>query len=138
MHHGTWKRLGDGTLLTQDADEGLGHIVPKKVYMNILLTLMFLTIVTVAASRWDFGAWNTVIAMVIASVKALLVALFFMHLKFEGKVVIMYAIYPLILLFLLIGGTVRDVEKREHPVPSNAQLAAEPTRAPVASHDTHH
>jgi len=110
-HH--WERLGDGHLLTEDAEEGLGHILPATQYRNILLILLFLTVVTVGASRMDFGAWNTVIAVVIATVKAALVAMFFMHLKFEKKLIILYAFYPLILLFILIGGTVKDEGTRK-------------------------
>jgi cytochrome c oxidase subunit 4 len=108
-----WKRLGDGSLLTEDAEEGLGHTLPQKVYLNILLALLVLTVITVAVSRFDFGAWNTVVAMVVATIKAGLVASFFMHLKFEKKLILLYAVYPIILLFLLIGGTLKDEESRK-------------------------
>lgn len=141
-HHGTWKRLGDGSLLTQDAEEGLGHTLSPAVYLKILITLLVLTIITVWASQIDFGAWNTVIAMVIATVKAGLVASFFMHLKFEKKLILMYAAYPLILLFILIGGTVRDEETREKPsaiTPLNAEVApANPASAAHAEHGESH
>jgi cytochrome c oxidase subunit IV len=114
-HSHPWKRLGNGKLLTEEAEESLGHILSLKAYMNVLLALLFLTVITVVASRYDFGSWNTVIAIVIATIKAGLVASFFMHLKFEKKLIIMYAFYPLIILFLLIGGTVKDDETREVP-----------------------
>lgn len=116
--HGEWKWLGDGTLRAQDAEEGLGHIVPIETFNKVFAALIALTVVTVAASRVDFGEMNTIIAIVIASVKALLVVTFFMHLKFEKKLIILYAVYPLILLVLLIGGTVLDAADREHVMPS--------------------
>jgi cytochrome c oxidase subunit 4 len=117
-HHEEWHWLGDGALRGQDAEPGLGHIVPIEVFNRVFAALLVLTVLTVAASRVNFGPMNTVIAIVIASVKALLVALFFMHLKFEKKVIIMYAIYPLVLLFLLIGTSVMDVAVREEVLPS--------------------
>lgn len=123
-HHDSgkpWKRLGDGSLLTEDADEGLGHILDLSVLNKVFVALLFLTVITVWASRIDFGQMNVVIAITIASVKALMVALFFMHLKFEGKAIIMYAIYPLVLLVLLIGGSFVDVAERYHIVPMGAE-----------------
>ncbi len=128
-HHGEWKWLGDGSLRAQDADEGLGHIVPIPVFNKVFGALVVLTVITVAASRVDFGELNTVIAIFIASIKAFLVAYFFMHLKFEKKIIIMYAVYPLVILFLLIGGSLGDVSDREHPIPfwkEHADLLAKP------------
>lgn len=93
---------------TQDHSVELGHVVQFRVYVGILLTLLFLTVITVAVSRIDFGSFNVVIAMVVASIKALLVAMFFMHLKFESKITIGYAVFPLVLLAILIGGVFID------------------------------
>jgi len=56
-----------------------------------------------------------VIALAIASVKAALVALFFMHLKYEDKVTWIFVLYPLGLLALLIGLTISDVFYRVTP-----------------------
>lgn len=110
--HGAGGRLGDGSLAGEDFEEGLGHIIDTSVLLRVLLALFVLTFVTVAVSRIDFGHWNAVIAIVIATVKAAIVGTFFMHLKFEGKVILMYVAYPLIILFLLIGGSFLDVEER--------------------------
>ena len=93
---------------TQDHSTELGHVIPFRTYLTILISLLILTAVTVAISRVDFGAYNTVIAMVVASIKATLVAMFFMHLKFENKFTIGYAAFPLVLLFILIGGIFLD------------------------------
>jgi len=61
-------------------DDGEPHVLPLSTYFAVWGALVVLTVITVAASRFDFGAANTVIAMFIATVKATLVALFFMHL----------------------------------------------------------
>lgn len=116
-HGGSGKRLGDGSLLTEDACEGLGHILPTKVYRNTLLALLVLTVVTVAVAQVDLGALNIFVAILVASVKAALVCMFFMHLKFESKLILAYAIYPIILLILLIGGTLEDFRWRAEPKP---------------------
>ncbi len=63
-----------------------GHDHGAGVYVKTLLALLFLTIVTVGASYIDLGAGNVVIALFIATIKASLVALFFMHLKDDKPV----------------------------------------------------
>jgi cytochrome c oxidase subunit 4 len=45
-----------------------------------------MTVITVAVAQVNFGAWNTVIAMLIASIKAGFVLAFFMHLKYDNKI----------------------------------------------------
>ena len=80
-----------------------------KSLINIWLLLMFLTVITVGAAQFDFGAWNVPIALIIASFKAGVVALHFMHLKHEDSMTWVFATYPLFLLFLLIAFTATDM-----------------------------
>lgn len=70
------------------AADGKHHIIPLKTYFQVIGLLLFLTVITVAASRVDFGSLNTVIAMAIASVKAGFVLAIFMHLKYDDKLYI--------------------------------------------------
>lgn len=138
MAHGSHgKRLGDGSLMAEDFEEGLGHELPLSTLRNVLLILFLLTFVTVAISRVDFGKWNMVIAIVIASVKATIVATFFMHLKFEGRTILMYVFYPLILLLLLIGSSLGDISTRELVRPSTVPEVL-PVVKVVGGHDTGH
>ena len=60
------------------------HRTPAGTYAKVLGALVTLTVITVLAAGFNFGSWNTVIALGIASIKASLVALFFMHLR-HGK-----------------------------------------------------
>jgi cytochrome c oxidase subunit 4 len=136
-HDATWKRLGDGSLLTEDADQGLGHIVEQSRYTSILLTLFVLTGVTVIVGFYDFGSLNPIIALSIATVKALLVACFFMHLKYEKKVILLFAIYPFILLVLLIGGTWSDEAVKHHIVPMTTEGPAPTAVHSAPSHANH-
>jgi cytochrome c oxidase subunit 4 len=70
-----------------DIHEGHGehHIIPFRVYVRVLALLLVLTAITVAAAQVNFGPWNTVIAMAIASIKAGFVLAFFMHLKYDNR-----------------------------------------------------
>ena len=55
------------------------HVTPLWVYFSVFLALAFFTVLTWWVSTVDLGMWNTPIALAIATVKALLVILFFMH-----------------------------------------------------------
>jgi cytochrome c oxidase subunit 4 len=81
------------------------HIMSSKFYYTIWIALLCLTGITVAASFIDLGPFNAVVALVIATVKALLVVLFFMHVKYTSekltKIVIVSAIFWLFLLLTL-------------------------------------
>ncbi len=70
--------------------------------------LMVLTAVTVAVSYVHLGMMNVVVALLIASAKASLVALFFMHLREETRLVWGFALTPLFFLVLIIAGTLTD------------------------------
>lgn len=125
--HGSdaWQRLGDGTLPTEDADEGLGHIVPISVYNAVFATLLLLTVVTVWAATQEFGPFNLLIAMLIATVKATVVTLFFMHLQWESKIIWGIVIYPLFIFFLILVGTLGDVAVKNHVEPLAHKAAQE-------------
>ena len=84
-------------------------ITPYRTYFYIWLVLMILTVITVFVSYLHLGIFNIVVALGVASIKASLVALYFMHLKYEDKITWVFAIYPLGLLALLIGLSVSDV-----------------------------
>jgi cytochrome c oxidase subunit 4 len=76
------------------------HITPIKTYLAVAAALMVLTVITVAVSFVDLGPYNVTVALVIASIKALLVAFFFMHLFYDSKVYLI--IFSMALLFLTI------------------------------------
>ena len=81
------------------------HIMSSKFYYTIWITLLCLTGITAAVSFVDLGPFNAVVALVIATLKALLVVLFFMHVKYTSekltKIVIASAIFWLFLLLAL-------------------------------------
>ena len=81
------------------------HIVSLRVYFTIFMSLMVLTALTVAASEVDLGRFNVAVAMAIAVLKASLVVLYFMHLRYSPTMtwlVVGTGIGCLALLILLI------------------------------------
>ena len=79
-----------------------------RAYIIVWLTLLVLTGVTWGVSYVNLGMGNVAVALCIASVKAALVALFFMHLRYENRLVWAFAIVPLFFLALIIFGTLSD------------------------------
>lgn len=85
-----------------------GHAGGYGIYVAVWGALIVLTGATVAISYVDLGLLNVAAALLIASVKASLVALFFMHLKSENRLVWTFALVPILFLVLIIGGTLSD------------------------------
>jgi len=81
------------------------HIMSSKLYYGIWIALMILTVVTATVATVDLGPFNTIVALVIATSKALLVILFFMHVKYTSekltKMVIISSIFWLLILLFL-------------------------------------
>ena len=90
------------------------HIVPVKVYLVIFLSLLLGTALTVIAAFYDFP-WqlNTIIALTIASVKATLVVLYFMHVRYGSRLVWVIVISALFWLGILFALTFSDYATRE-------------------------
>ena len=87
---------------------GEPHALPASVLVGTAATLFALTAITVATSRIDLGAFNVVVALAIAGLKASLVALFFMHLKYEGRFQAVVFVFAVFFAVLFIGGVVFD------------------------------
>jgi len=82
------------------------HIVPTRVYYTIFLLLMACTGLTVWVAYFDLGSLNTIAALGIAVFKAVLVVLFFMHVKYGTRLtwaVIAGGVFWLLILLTIIG-----------------------------------
>ena len=64
---------------------GTPHVIPLRVYLGIGAVLLIMTVITVAVSMIDLGFLNIVVALAIATFKALLVSFFFMHLYYDNR-----------------------------------------------------
>ena len=105
------------------------HIVKPGTYLAIILTLLFLTGATVAAAYVNLGRLNILVALAIATVKATLVVLFFMHAKFSPKrtqLVIMAGIFWLIiLLFMTLSDYASRVDYRGVRFPMSQRISVD-------------
>jgi cytochrome c oxidase subunit 4 len=78
------------------------HISSVKLYVGIWLALMAGTILTVVVAEIDLGPLNPVMALAIATTKAVLVVLFFMHVKYAHEKLTKLVIVTAIFFFLIL------------------------------------
>jgi cytochrome c oxidase subunit IV len=88
------------------------HVTPLGVYLAIFATLMVLTGVTVAVAYVNLGQFNKVIALAIASFKATLVVLYFMHVKYASRLTKLVVVTGLFFLAILLSETMVDYASR--------------------------
>jgi cytochrome c oxidase subunit 4 len=88
--------------------EAIAHPVPARVLLSVIAALLVLTAITVAATWVDLGAWNLWIALGIATLKAALVALYFMHLRYDNPFNALAFVTALVFLLLLLSLTMLD------------------------------
>ena len=88
------------------------HVLPLKIYLAAGAALLFLTAVTVAVSFVHLGPFNLVVAMLIASVKASIVALIFMHLAYDNKLFLSIFLISIAFVTVFIVLTMFDTLRR--------------------------
>jgi cytochrome c oxidase subunit 4 len=88
------------------------HIVSPVIYIIIGSSLLVLTGLTVGASFIEMGVFNPIVALAIACVKAVLVVLFFMHVKYSTKLTKLTVFCGLFTFMALIGMTLADYMSR--------------------------
>ena len=84
------------------------HVVPVRNYIFVFVTLLILTATTTAVAFVDLGPGNTIVALAIAFVKATLVALIFMHLKWSPRLTRLAVVGGLFWLAILLALTFSD------------------------------
>ena len=89
-----------------------GHISPKKMYYAIFGSLMVLTVITVAIAFVNLGALNFPVALSIAILKATLVILFFMHVKYSSRLTKLTCGAAFFFMVVLFGLTMTDYLSR--------------------------
>ena len=85
------------------------HIVSTKTFVLVWAALLTLTAITVTVAKLNLGTLSTLTAIAIASVKAGLVLWFFMHLKYEKRLLKLLLLVPIVTLAVIIGLTFIDV-----------------------------
>jgi cytochrome c oxidase subunit 4 len=83
-----------------------------KTFVSVFVALLLLTALTVFVATLELGPFNAVVALTIATVKALLVLLFFMELRYSTALTKVAVIAAVFFLFLLVGLTLADYMTR--------------------------
>ena len=91
-----------------DYSHGQHHVVPVKIYYVIFAILIALTAITVAVAYLDLGRLNTVAALAIACFKALIVVLYFMHVKYSTRLIKLTVIAGLYWMGIIFALTLGD------------------------------
>lgn len=86
---------------------------PLKTYFSVWIALLVGTFLTYKAAYIELGRFNAAVALIIATTKALLVALFFMHLKGAGERLLkLVVICTVFFLFILLALSMADYGTR--------------------------
>jgi cytochrome c oxidase subunit IV len=88
------------------------HVVGPKTYLLILSALLVLTAVTTGVAYLDMGIFNPIIALGIACFKAVLVILFFMHIRYSSRVMMLTVGAGFFTFLVLITMTLSDYISR--------------------------
>lgn len=108
-------------------DDHHGHAVPMTTLVGVFVALMVLTFLTVAATWIELGEFNVWLALLIAFVKAVYVALYFMHLRWDSPFNGLVLAASLAFVVLFIGITLMDSQQYQ---PVIRELILNPPRTP--------
>jgi cytochrome c oxidase subunit IV len=109
------------------------HISSIKFYIVIFVTLITLTVATVGVSYVHLGPANLAVAIVIASIKAALVCLFFMHLRHDNKFHALIFVSSLLFIGVFFAYTVNDTGRRGEVDESQGTQSISPSGAARAA-----
>lgn len=109
------------------------HVVPVPIYLAVLAALMILLVLTVVAAFFDFDQligtrvgghyWSMTIALIIAFTKAILIVLFFMHIKYGSKITAAFAASAFVWLGIMFVLSFSDYLSRESILTSPTKTA---------------
>jgi cytochrome c oxidase subunit IV len=88
------------------------RVVPIRVYLVVCLALLVFTGITIGFAHLNLGGLNSPLALAIAGLKAILIALYFMHLRWSPPVTRLVGLAALFWLGLLLVGTMDDILTR--------------------------
>jgi cytochrome c oxidase subunit 4 len=88
------------------------HVVPLRVYITVFIALMVLLALTIGAAFLNLGPFGLPLALTIAALKALLIVLYFMHLRYSDHVAWIFAGAGFLWLLILIVLTISDYASR--------------------------
>jgi cytochrome c oxidase subunit IV len=93
-------------------NENKPHITSYTTQLIILVTLVVLTFISVAITGFEMGPFNTAAAMLVAGIKAAIVMAWFMHLKFDNKLFLIFTVLVITVFLLVLYVTFFDYSYR--------------------------
>lgn len=106
-------------LVTENHSHGgeeMAHVMPPSILIGTFLALVGLTILTVATSYLPLGSAELYVAMGIATVKAALVAIYFMHLRYDKPLNAILLVFSLFFVALFICLTLVDSQSYQEDI----------------------
>jgi cytochrome c oxidase subunit 4 len=91
-------------------DDSHVHVIPVRTLLAVFGTLIALTGITVAAAELPLGEWDAAVAIGIATIKASLVCLIFMHLKYDNAFHGLMLLFAVVFVALFLALTLLDEE----------------------------
>lgn len=88
------------------------HVSPLSTYLSIFAALMVLSAITVGAAFVDLGSLNPIVALAIAGLKATLVILYFMHVKYSSRLTKLTVVMSMFFVAILFAETLMDYATR--------------------------
>ena len=88
----------------------IAHVMPVKMLLGVFFALLTLTAATVICAGFELGRYEIAVALGIATVKAVLVATFFMHLRYDNPLNAAILLFSLIFVALFLGLTILDTQ----------------------------
>jgi len=93
------------------AGHDIAHPLPVRVLLTVYVVLLIFTVLTVAVTYVDLGSINIWVALLIAVIKAALVVLYFMHLRYDGSYYAVVLVTALLFVSLFIGISLLDTNQ---------------------------
>lgn len=103
--------MSDQSNSADNHDHGLSHVMSIPMLLGTFAALLVLTFFTVSVAEWELHGIDIWVALGIATVKALLVATFFMHLYYDKFFNVLLLLFSLVFVALFIGFSLLDSEQ---------------------------
>jgi cytochrome c oxidase subunit 4 len=95
-----------------DPNTNVHHVAPISLYLTIFGALLVGTILTVVVAKFDLGPFNNIVMLTVACAKALLVVLYFMHVRWSSRLTWVVAASGFLWLLIMFTLTMQDYMTR--------------------------
>ena len=95
-----------------DPNANVHHVAPISLYLTIFGALIVGTILTVVVAKFDLGPFNNIVMLTVACAKALLVVLYFMHVRWSSRLTWVVAASGFLWLLIMFSLTMQDYMTR--------------------------